>query len=129
MLDGASRRSSPLSLLLALLAGAVPAQAAAPGIHERLDTVDARWHGATVVADGVDGGAAHFDGDRARIDVGPCPVDAAHSFTLRCALRTRRGDFCTPLMARAGDAVGLSLVVGRRPARSRSRRGRGPPCA
>ncbi|MEO6594841.1 MAG: LamG-like jellyroll fold domain-containing protein [Planctomycetota bacterium] len=78
---------------------------------------DARWHGAQPIADGVHGGAAHFDGSSACIDVGPLPISSTEPFRLRCHLRTSTSGFCTPLMARAGDAVGLSLVLGRTPGR------------
>lgn len=104
--------------VLVLLGGLAPAQApatAAPLLREPLDAADARWHGAVAIADGMHGGAARFDGRESRIDVGPCPVSSADAFTLRCRLRTTRSDFCTPLMARAGDAVGISLVLGREP--------------
>ncbi|MBM4060461.1 MAG: hypothetical protein FJ265_05105 [Planctomycetes bacterium] len=101
------------SVLAAGIAATLSAQATS--LHEALDASDPRWHGAVPIAEGITGGAARFDGARARIDVGPCPVSSREPFTLRCALRTTRGDFCTPLMARAGDAVGLSLVIGRRP--------------
>ena len=100
---------------------------AAPAPHEPstppalvrapLDATDARWRGAVPIADGWQGGAAHFDGKTACIEVGPCPVSSTEPFTLRCSLRTTASDFCTPLMARDGDAVGLSLVLGRSPGR------------
>ncbi|MCA8948181.1 MAG: hypothetical protein KDE27_01685, partial [Planctomycetes bacterium] len=95
-----------------LLSGLLTAQAF---VSESLDASDTRWRGASVVADGVHGGAAHFDGDTAHIDVGPCPIDGTLPFTLRCALRTTHAGFCTPLMARHGEAVALSLVLGRSP--------------
>ena len=101
-----------------LLGGLAPAQApaaAATLVREPLDAADARWNGAVVIADGALRGAARFDGRDSRIDVGPCPVSSTQAFTLRCRLRTTHGDFCTPLMARAGDAVGVSLVLGREP--------------
>jgi len=106
--------------LLSLLPAAVGQQR--PGtqpppvvVREALDSADSRWHGAATIADGVTGAAARFDGDQARIDVGRCPITSREPFTLRCAIRTSRGSFCTPLMARDGNAVGLSLVMGRRP--------------
>ena len=107
----------PTARLPAFLATLLPfaAAATAQDLHLPLDRSDASWHGATAVADGVTGGAAHFDGKDARIDGGPCPIDGKAPFTLRLSLRTTRGDFCTPLMARAGEAVGISIVVGRQP--------------
>jgi hypothetical protein len=100
----------PFPLLLALATGV-----SAQDLRVPLDAADATWHGAVAIADGAVGGAAHFDGDQARIDCGACAVDPAQPFTLRCRVRTGRGDFCTPLIARNGDAVGLSLVLGRAP--------------
>ncbi len=89
--------------------------AAQTTLREPLEVADARWLGAKAIADGASGGAARFDGNLARIDVGPCPVSSQQPFTLRCALRTTAAGFSTPLIARAGEAVGLSLVVGRTP--------------
>jgi hypothetical protein len=86
-------------------------------VRDGLDAAGPGWHGAQVIADGANGGAARFDGKGARIELGACPVDASRPFTLRCRLRTTAGGFCTPLMARDGDAVGLSLVMGRQPGR------------
>jgi hypothetical protein len=105
-----SFRASPVFAI----ASALLAQAPSP-LHLPLDAADATWHGAVPIADGKQGGAARFDGAGAHIDAGPCPVGDHHSFTLRCWLRTGRGAFCTPLMARDGEAVGLSLVIGREP--------------
>ncbi len=110
MLPCSSWRFLPLFVLA--VSGPLLAQAR---VHEALDAADARWRGAVPIADGAVGGAARFDGDRAHIDVGPCPVSSAQPFTLRCRLRTTTATFCTPLMARDGDAVGLSLVLGRTP--------------
>lgn len=106
-----------LGLAAACAAQSEPSAAPAPIaiLHERLDAPDARWQGAQAIADGVSGGAARFDGKAARIDVGPCPVSSASPFTLRCSLRTHAGTFGTALMARDGEAVGLSLVMGRSP--------------
>jgi poly(3-hydroxybutyrate) depolymerase len=101
-----------------LLAGAALSQQAAStssALSLPLDVADASWSGAKVVADGVKGSAARFDGIAAKIEAGPCPVSSAEPFTLRCNLRTTAAGFCTPLMARDGDAVGLSLVLGRSP--------------
>jgi poly(3-hydroxybutyrate) depolymerase len=94
----------------------LPAQQEAhPGLREPLETLDARWRGASLIPDGAAGNAASFDGRNARIDVGPCPVSSRESWTLRCSIRTKAANFCTPLMARAGEAVGVSLVLGREP--------------
>src|SRR5690349_1468151 len=82
-----------------------------------LDQPDARWQGAKPVADGKHGGAARFDGEDSHIDAGPCPIDGGKAFTLTAWLRTSRDSFCTPLIARAGEAVGVSLVLGREPGR------------
>ncbi|MAG58980.1 MAG: hypothetical protein CMJ83_22050 [Planctomycetes bacterium] len=87
---------------------------AQPDFHLKLDESGATWKHTTVVADGHRGGAASFSHERAVIDVGPCPVHGTKPFTLRAALRTRHGGFSTMLMARSGDAVGLSLIMGRR---------------
>ncbi|MCB9878100.1 MAG: hypothetical protein H6835_10905 [Planctomycetes bacterium] len=103
------------ALLLVVLSGSAAIVAQRPVVHEALDAADARWRGAVAIADGAVGGAARFDGDRAHVEVGPCPVGSDAPFTLRCRLRTRRGEFCTPLMARDGEHVGLSLVMGREP--------------
>ncbi|MCA8966308.1 MAG: hypothetical protein KDC48_15615, partial [Planctomycetes bacterium] len=88
-----------------------------PELHLTLEQRDDSWRDAVSIADGAVGNAARFDGDRAHIDAGPCPIDSRQPFTLRCRLRTSRGDFCTPLMARDGEAVGISLVLGRQPGR------------
>ncbi|HEX6813555.1 MAG TPA: LamG-like jellyroll fold domain-containing protein [Planctomycetota bacterium] len=112
-----------LSLLLVctpLLAGAALSQdqpTAPASLRLPLDAADASWRGAKPVADGVNGGAARFDGVRSHIEAGPCPVSSAEPFTLRCRMRTKASGFCTPLMARDGEAVGLSLVMGRAPGR------------
>lgn len=100
----------PRSLIAALLFAAA---AVAQDLHLPLDAADASWRGAVPIGDGAVGKAARFDGDRAHIDCGPCPIDGRQPFTLRLQLRTTRGQFCTPLMARAGDAVGVSIVLGR----------------
>src|SRR5262245_27896812 len=116
MFDGMRHLTSSSCAFLCCVA--LPAQEAAPPaarVHATLDAADASWHGAVAIADGVHGGAARFDGVTARVDVGACPVSSAEAFTLRCQLRTKAAGFCTPLMARAGDAVGLSLVLGRSP--------------
>lgn len=106
-------------LLMTWVAAAMPLQEPQspppPALHLTLERADDNWHGATAIDDGAVDRAAHFDGERAHIDAGPCPVSSAAPFTLRCQLRTTRGTFCTALMARDGDAVGLSLVVGREP--------------
>ena len=86
-----------------------------PLVYLPLDTADARWHGAIAIGDGKHGGAARFDGQAAHIEAGPCPVSSAEPFTLRCNVRTTASGFCTLLMARDGDAVALSLVLGRSP--------------
>ena len=98
-----------VTIVAACLAGPLLAQSS----QWPLDAADASWAGAVAIADGARGGAARFDGGSAHIDCGPCPVDSTQPFTLRCRLRTERGAFCTPLMARAGEQVGLSLVLGR----------------
>ncbi|MEZ6036397.1 MAG: LamG-like jellyroll fold domain-containing protein [Planctomycetota bacterium] len=103
------------ALPLVVLLGSASIVAQRSVVHEALDAADARWHGAVAIADGALGGAARFDGDRAHVEVGPCPVASDAPFTLRCRLRTQRGAFCTPLMARDGERVGLSLVMGREP--------------
>lgn len=110
---------TPLRSLSAglLLAAAALAQQAAALVDLPLDRPDPHWHGAVPIADGARAGAARFDGDQARIDCGPCPIDGSQPFTLIAHLRTTRGDFCTPLMARTPDRVGLSLVLGREPGR------------
>ncbi|HEX5051325.1 MAG TPA: LamG-like jellyroll fold domain-containing protein [Planctomycetota bacterium] len=108
-----------LTLLVAcpcLIGGVVPCQNGPQvTLVAHLDEVDARWHGAQPIVDGARGRAARFDGKAACIDVGSCPISSAEPFTLRCQLRTTTGEFCTPLMARAGEAVALSLVLGRSP--------------
>ncbi len=104
--------SRPWTFAIAIGIGSLTAQTE---IRESLDQADGRWRRVTLVADGQRAGAARFTADDARIDLGPCPVDSRQSFTLRCALRTSHAGFCTPLMARAGNAVGLSLVMGRTP--------------
>lgn len=119
----ASIRISSAAASFLLLAGAVCTQLPQAGAEDHvlvraaLDTPGPGWHGARVVDDGANGRAAAFDGNTAHIDLGPCPVDGARPFTLRCRLRTTAGGFCTPLMARDGHAVGMSLVVGRQPGR------------
>lgn len=102
----------PTSLGLVLGALALPTLRAQDPLrlHETLDASDARWHGAKVTD-----GAAHFDGSGAHIEVGTCGVTAATAFTLRCRLRTTAAGFCTPLMARDGDDVAVSLTLGRQP--------------
>jgi poly(3-hydroxybutyrate) depolymerase len=102
-------------LLAATVVAQEPGPAAPAGLHLPLDRAEASWHGAEAIADGRRDGAARFDGRSARIDVGPCPILSTEPFTLRCSLRTNRDGFCTPLMARDGEAVGLSLVLGRKP--------------
>jgi len=103
-------------LLLAALAGAeATGQDPAVIVRAPLDAADGRWHQVATVADGVLGAAARFADPKARIDLGPCPATAEGPFTLRCAIRCRDGSFSTPLMARDGGAVGLSLVIGRQP--------------
>ncbi len=103
---------------LVLLALSAPlAQDPWPPVQLPLDAADARWRGALPIADGARGGAARFDGKGAHVDAGPCPVSADAPFALRCSLRTTNGSFSTPLMARDGDRVGVSLVVGREPGR------------
>ena len=94
-----------------------PAEAARPKVlvQASLDAPSPAWHGAVPIADGAHGGAARFDGRQALIDLGPCPITSSAPFTLRCQLRTTTAGFCTPLMARDGEAVGLSLVLGRTP--------------
>ena len=94
---------------------ALAAQSPAPSAREPLDHADARWQGAEPIADGAVGGAARFRGDGGRIDVGACGLSSQASFTLRCRLRTTTATFCTPLMARDGEAVAASLVLGRAP--------------
>lgn len=82
-------------------------------VRENLDARDARW-----VRGECEAGAAEFvRKGGGHIDVGPCPVSSDTAFTLRCRLRTQDARFCTPLMARNGEAVGLSLVMGRKPGR------------
>lgn len=118
-------RRLPLALLFALLfadlfvvvGGTLRAQDVATLVAEHLDAPDQRWRGAVAIADGAVNGAARFDGDRAHVEVGPCPVAAAAPFTLACRIRTTTSGFCTPLMARDGERVGLSLVLGRQPGR------------
>ncbi|MEQ1634384.1 MAG: LamG-like jellyroll fold domain-containing protein, partial [Planctomycetota bacterium] len=102
---------------VSIAALALPGQAPTPTVLVRasLDTADASWRGAVAIADGDAGGAARFDGNQSRIDLGACPVSSRGSFTLRCRLRTNTSGFCTPLMARDGERVGLSLVLGRSP--------------
>jgi len=114
----AAMRLSLLLVCTPLLAGAALSQQEAStksALCLPLDKADATWRGANLVADGVKGGAARFDGMAAHIDAGPCPVSSAEPFTLCCHLRTTAAGFCTPLMARDGEAVGLSLVMGRSP--------------
>lgn len=84
-------------------------------VRNSLDVADASWQGAAPIADGVRGGAARFDGDAAHIDAGPCPVTSREPFTLRCNLRTRQSAFCSVMVARDGEDVGLSLTLGREP--------------
>lgn len=105
------RNALPTALLL--LATVLHAQQA--DRREPLDARDPRWAGVEPVADGWRGGAARFDGQTAHLDVGPCPLSSREPFTLRLGIRTRTASFCTPLMARAGEAVGMSLVLGRTP--------------
>jgi len=112
--------TTPPTIALSLLVVAVLAAApplAGQAIELPLDAADATWRGAQPVADGWQGGAARFDGNQAHIEAGPCPVASSRPFTLRCALRTTHPGFCTPLMARDGEQVGLSLVLGRQPGR------------
>lgn len=106
-----------MSRHLSRLAALVVLAPATAQIQLGLDQSEPGWHGATVVPDGARGNAAHFDGQDARIDAGPLPVDGSKPFTLTASLRTSRGSFCTPLMARSGEAVGVSLVLGREPGR------------
>lgn len=80
-----------------------------------LDEADARWDRVEPVAEGARGGAAAFDDPLARIDVGPCPIASSEPFTLHAYLRTREPNFASVLIARDGDAVGVSLVMGRVP--------------
>ncbi|MBL8755789.1 MAG: hypothetical protein JNK15_21005 [Planctomycetes bacterium] len=105
-------RVFPISLLAAL---ALPAQGPGPSLREPLDVADARWHGATAVLGDSKGGAARFDGVDDHIELGPCGLGSEQSFTLRCRLRTTSARFATALMARDGDAVAASLVLGRQP--------------
>jgi len=78
-----------------------------------LDEVDLRWSGAKLITDGVRNNAAAFDAAGARIDAGPCPVSSTEPFTLRAFLRTRESGFCTVLVARETEEVGLMLTMGR----------------
>jgi hypothetical protein len=101
--------------LACLLALAATAQDPAPAnLRAALDAADATWHGATAIADGVRGGAAHFAGD-ATIDLGACPLTSRSPFTLRCHLRTVQPGFATALIARDGEDVGGCLTIGREP--------------
>ena len=108
-----------LSIAWICVVAAFPLPQGAPpqALRLSLEQRDGTWHGAEAIADGAVGNAARFDGSDARIDAGPCPIDSRHPFTLRCRLRTTRGEFCTALMARDGEAVGISLVLGRQPGR------------
>lgn len=110
-------RLALFSSCVSICAAVVPAQERASSsiVRTSLDAVEATWRGAVAIEDGQKGGAARFDGDRAHVELGPCPISSKRSFTLRCHLRTKTSGFCTPLMARDGERVGLSLVLGRSP--------------
>ena len=107
---------------LGLVLGSLPVwsltdQQPEPRLHASLDQPDARWHAAESIAEGVRGSAAHFDGAKAYVDAGNCGVTADDAFTLQCCIRTNASGFCTPLMARDGEQVAMSLVQGRAPGR------------
>ena len=87
---------------------------AGEGVAIGFEAVDERWAGATLIDGGVKGRAARFGGG-GRIDVGACAVDGTRAFALEVAIRTTHGEFATPLMAREGESVGVSLVMGRNP--------------
>jgi dienelactone hydrolase len=80
---------------------------------------DGRIAGATRMA-GPHGGALHFDGVDDRVDF---PASDAYglssqdTFAVDTWIRTRRRDFCTPLMARDGGNVSFSFIMGRQPGR------------
>lgn len=102
-------------IVAAAWTAALAAQDPSLRVHAALDQPDGRWHGVEAIADGALGGAARFRGDGGRIDVGACGLTSRGSFTLRCQIRTTTATFCTPLMARAGEQVAISLVLGRAP--------------
>ncbi len=106
-----------LALALLLLTQPAPAQdpVPTPRLHLPLDQPDPTWQHTTAIPDGAHGAAARFERDEARIDCGPLPIDGRQPFTLTVHLRTTTPGFCTPLMARHGEQVGPSLVLGRTP--------------
>jgi len=68
-----------------------------------------------LIDDGARGHAVSFDNPEARIDLGPCPLGSDKPFTIRLAIRTHEAGFSTALMARDGEAVGASIIMGRVP--------------
>src|SRR5262249_27622402 len=90
-------------------------QARGPELRMDFESVQPPWHAVRLVDDGARGKAAAVASPEARIDAGPLPVDSQRAFSLAISIRTRDGGFSTPLMAREGERVGLSLVMGRSP--------------
>ncbi len=97
--------------------GLVVAWSAAQALTLPLDVPGEGWNGVTIVADGVRGAAARFAAPTARIDAGPLPITSSESFALSGFIRTRSPEFATVLIARDGEEVGVSIVVGRSPGR------------
>src|SRR5262245_41652024 len=98
-----------------LVAGLTTLAAVSQTLALPLDKPGSGGTAVTVVGDGSVGGAARFADPRARIDAGPLAVSSHESFSLRGALRTTSAGFSTALIARAGEDVGLAVVMGRSP--------------
>jgi hypothetical protein len=88
-----------------------------PGMHQDFEAPTATWVNVTPVLDGVAGRAASFNepGKPGYADLGECPIAVGRPFTLTVSLRTTDGSFSTPLIARNGENVGLSVIMGREP--------------
>lgn len=87
------------------------------GLSLDFESATPQWKYVTLVDDGAKGHAARFGAGGSVIDLGPCGADSTTPFTLRVALRTNEPGFCTPVMARDGEPVAFSLIMGREPGR------------
>ncbi len=99
-------------LLSSLFAASAPVE-----IHQSCESVSPNWPNVKLIDDGYKDHALRFAAPDAHADLGPCPVDSTTAFTLKLALRTTDSAFNTALMARDGEAVGLSIILGREPGR------------
>lgn len=103
------------SYAIVFVAAAMAGMAGEPpdrGVVADFEAAGEGWVGVALV-DGVKGHAGRFGAPGSMIDVGACGVDGGKAFTFEVAVRTTHGEFATAVMARDGESVGLSLVMGR----------------